>query len=156
MIQPLLEEIARLKMENETLRVSLDAATPEAEQLKKLYEALCHDYSKLRRKILGPLKERVPQHEAQQSLLTLLEALGRLENREEGAKANAEAVLKSLEAAQKKEKVEAKPHGRRDLSTFDLPVERVVIEPAERKLEGGELLQKIGEEVSEIIERRAA
>lgn len=156
MIQPLLEEVARLREENQTLRAARDAAVADVAQLKKVYAALCHEYSKLRRKIVGPQKERVARDEAQASLFVLLDALGRLENREEGAKANAEAVLNSLEESRKKEKVKRTPHGRRDLTLTELPVERIILEPAERHLPGGELLEKIGEEVSEIIERRAA
>lgn len=155
-IAPLLEEIARLREENGRLTAARDAALAEAAQLKKLYEDLCHEYSKLRRRILGPKKERVAVDEAQASLFALLDALGRLENREEGAKENAEAVLKTLEAAAKKKKKKRNPHGRRDLSLFDLAIERIVLEPAERLVDGGELLQKIGEEVSEVIERREA
>lgn len=152
----MLEEVARLRAENEMLRAARDAALADVAQLKKVYEALCHEYSKLRRKIVGPQKERVGRDEAQASLFVLLDALGRLENREAGAKANAEAVLKSLEESRKKEKAKRTPHGRRDLSLTELPVERIVLEPPERHLPGGELLEKIGEEVSEIIERRAA
>lgn len=153
-IAPLLAEVARLHEENQQLREARDAALADLQQLKKLYEALCHEYSKLRRKILGPLKERVSRNEAQQTLFELLEALGRLENGEPGAVANAEEVLNTLEDARKKEKAKRTPHGRRDFSLFELPVERVVLEPAERLLEGGELLEKIGEEVNEVLERR--
>lgn len=157
MIQPLLDEVARLREENEALRGARDAALSENVQLRKLYEALCHEYSKLRRRIVGPTKERVPQSEAQQSLFAILEALGRLENGDEGAKENAEAVLKSLSSSQKDKKPPRRtPHGRRDLALVELPIERIIFEPPERHLPGGDKLEKIGEEVSEIIERRAA
>jgi transposase len=49
-----------------------------------------------------------------------------------------------------------KPHGRRDLSLEDLPVEKITLEPPERLLPGGEALVKIGEEVSEHLDRRPA
>jgi transposase len=155
-IRPLLNEIARLKEDNEALRAERDTALADVKRLTTVYEALCHEYSKLRRQIVGPTKERVARDEAQQSLFILLDALGRLENREPGAKANAEAVLKSLEESREQEKPKRAPHGRRDLTLCELPVERVVLEPPERHLEGGELLEKIGEEVSEVLERRAA
>lgn len=64
--------------------------------------------------------------------------------------------VNSFEASRKKEKVKRTPHGRPDLTLTELPVERITLEPADRHLPGGELLEKIGEEVSEIIERRAA
>jgi transposase len=183
-IQPLLNEIARLKQENaalrsgkeaalaeaerlhaakdaavaqgEELRAARDAALADVQKLTKVYEALCHQYSLLRRQLIGPTKERVARDEAQQSLFQLLKVLGRLENREPGAKENAEALLKTLEEAKKKEKPARKPHGRRDLTLCELPTERVVLEPPERHREGGELLEKIGEEVNEVLERRAA
>jgi transposase len=59
-------------------------------------------------------------------------------------------------ARRKAEKKPPAPHGRRDLSTEDLPVETIVLEPPERLLPGGEALEKIGEEVSEQIDRRPA
>ncbi len=46
------------------------------------------------------------------------------------------------------------PHGRRKLSEEDLPVERLVIEPPEKQLAGGESLVKIGEEVSHHVDYR--
>ncbi len=158
MIQPLLNEVARLREENEALKRARDAALADVAQLKKLYEALCFEYSKLRRKVVGPARERVPSSEAQQSLFAILEALGRLETGEAGAKENAEAVLASLgqSVLAKKGKKKRTPHGRRDLTLVELPIERVVFEPPERSLPGGELLEKIGEEVTEVIERRAA
>lgn len=156
MIEPLLQEIVRLTAETATLRAAHDKAVAELAHLKKLYDALSHQYSLLRRKIIGPLKERVPVDEAQQSLFLVLEALGRLEGGDPEAKANAEAVLRDLAEASKKEKAKRTPHGRKNLTLTELPVERVVLEPAERLVEGGELLEKIGEEVSEILERRAA
>ena len=157
MIQPLLNEVARLREENQALREARDAALADVAQLKKLYEALCHEYSKLRRRIVGPTKEKVPTDEAQQSLFAILDALGRLDSGAAGAKENAEALLASLERAAKEKRTPRRtPHGRRDLSLVELPVERVVFEPPERLLPGGELLEKLGEEVSEVIERRAA
>lgn len=156
MIQPLLEEVARLREENEALKRARDLALADVAQLKKVYEALCNEYSKLRRKILGPTKERVPSSETQQSLFAILEALGRLESGDAGAKENAEKVLASLTQSLPKKEKKHTPHGRRDLSLVELPIERVVFEPPERTMQGGELLEKIGEEVTEVIERRAA
>ncbi len=59
-------------------------------------------------------------------------------------------------ARRKAEKKAPKPHGRRDLSLEDLPVEKFTLEPPECLLPGGEALVKIREEVSEHIDRRPA
>lgn len=152
-IQPLLDEVSRLRKENKALRAARDEAVAEAQHLRTVYEGLCHEYSKLRRKMLGPTKERVPSTEAQGSLLDLLGALGRVAVDEASARA---ALSKRDCVKPDRTRKEAAPHGRRNLAAFELPVERVVLEPPERLVRGGERLEKIGEEVSEIIERRPA
>ncbi|MFL5466672.1 MAG: hypothetical protein ACJ79N_06350, partial [Gemmatimonadaceae bacterium] len=60
------------------------------------------------------------------------------------------------EVARRKEQKTPKPHGRRDLSLEDLPVEEITLEPPERLLPGGEALEKIGVEISEHIDRPPA
>jgi transposase len=154
-VQPLRDEVKRLRRENAALKLARDAALADVERLKKLYDALCFEYSKLRRKVVGPTREHVPANDTQQSLFEILDVLGRLKTGDTAAESTAEALLDRLRSGEQKEKPEKKtPHGRRDFSTFDLPVERIVLEPAERQLPGGEQLEKIGEEVSEVIERR--
>lgn len=156
-MQPLRDEVKRLRKENAALKASRDAALADVERLKKLYDALCFEYSKLRRKVLGPTREHVPTNDAQQSLFEILDVLGRLKSGDAAAESTAEALLGRLRSSALEEKPAKKtPHGRRDFTAFDFPVERIVLEPAERQLPGGDALEKIGEEVSEVIERRPA
>src|SRR2546430_11621504 len=95
-IQPLLDEVKRLERENAELKAARDAALADVAQLKKLYDALCHEYAKLRRKVLGPTREHLPSNEAQQSLFEILDVLGRLKGGDASAQANAEALLDRL------------------------------------------------------------
>lgn len=139
--------------------------------LKKAYDKLLFDHDLLKRQTIGPKAERVRHEEAQTSILDLLAAIGRLQAGDGSA---AEDAQKALEAAQdalngeeeretdeeeekkKKKKPRASPHGRRKLSLEDLPLRRIVLEPAERFAPGGELLAKIGEEVTRLIDRQPA
>jgi len=154
-----LEEIRRLKGELAVVRAERDEAAAEAAELRKLYENLCHEYSKLRRKVMGPTREHVSVGEAQHSLFELLEKLGLVKTATKvEPKDELDGLRRRLEEGRRQEqkKRTAKPHGRRDLTGVDLPVERIVLEPSERLMKGGELLEKIGEEVAEVLERRPA
>jgi len=156
------EEIRRLKKELAVVRAERDAAVAEAAELRKLYENLCHEYSKLRRKVVGPSREHVPSSEAQHSLFEVLRKLGLVEKETEAeaekSQDELDALRRGLEEGSRRtqKKRMARPHGRRDLTGVDLPVERIVLEPPERLMKGGERLEKIGEEVAEVIERRPA
>jgi transposase len=152
-----LEEIRRLKEELAATGAERDEAVAEAAELRKLYEKLCHEYSKLRRKVVGPTSEHVPSGEAQRSLFELLEKLGLVKKEEVERKDELDSLRRGLEEGSRRtRKKGAKPHGRRDLTGVDLPVERIVLEPPERLMKGGELLTRIGEDVAELIERRPA
>lgn len=153
-------DVDELKRRYAEVLAERDRLVDERDRLKKRYDKLLLEYERLRRRLLGPTKERVAPPEAQLSLLGVLEALGRLEAGDEGAAAEAEALLEearaSLPPPPSPAKKSKKKHGRRDLSLEDLPVERIVLEPVERMAEGGELLEKIGEEVTEYLDRRPA
>lgn len=126
--------------------------------LKKTYDKLLFDYELLTRQTIGPKAERVRNAEAQMSLLSVLAALGRLQGGDESAAADAQAALDDARAAlEGKPRAKPKtPHGRRKVALEDLPAHRLVIEPLERKMPGGELLEKIGEEVTTVIDRKPA
>lgn len=128
--------------------------------LKKAYEKLLFEFEKLRRRLVGPTKEQVStEQDAQLSLLAVVAAMGRLEAGDLEAAGDVEDALlraKDLCSRDDKKANKGKPHGRRNVSLEDLPVERIVIDPPERSAPGGERFVKIGEEVSEHVEHRAA
>jgi hypothetical protein len=96
----------------------------------------------------------------------VLEALARAETGEAGAQQDVEAELAKLRAAAEEARAKeanggtvgkrGKGHGRRDFDAERAPIETIVLEPPERSLPGGELLIKIGEEVSEHFDYRPA
>lgn len=137
-----------------------DVLLADHAKLKKIYDELMFKYEKLRRRLLGPTKERVStEANAQLSLLAVLEALGRLGTGDASAAKDVEDALeraKKLCERDDEKKKRNKPTGRRDLKTENLRVVRIVIQPAERLAPGGERLVQIGEEVSEHLDRRAA
>jgi transposase len=126
--------------------------------LKKAYDKLLFEHEQLRRQTIGPKAEKVRHEEAQMSLLEVLAALGRLQAGDESAAHDAQAALDKAQAAL--DGNPAKPPrnrgGRRKLSLEDLPVQRVVLEPTERFAPGGEQLEKIGEEVTRLVDRTPA
>ncbi len=117
-------------------------------ELRKLHDGLTLALARLQRQLFGQKAERVPTADTQLPLLEILRALGRLPP-EASTSVEASPVVPGKE---KKKKVT--PHGRRKLSEEDLPVERLVIEPPEKQLAGGESLVKIGEEVSHHVDYR--
>ena len=152
-------------------RNSLQAAI---ENILKEHEAmvirLTTEILVLKRQLFGPKAERIKNAEAQQSLFDILKDMGRLQGGDVSAGERAEAMLgelrdesergtpdddgsKRLPPRRKKQKKQT-PHGRRKLNEANLPVERIVIEPLERKLEGGNELVKIGEEKSSHLDYR--
>jgi transposase len=87
-----------------------------------------------------------------------MEALGRAEHGDEGARKDVHAELKKLRAAanakRDEKKARQKAHGKRDVSQENLPVHTIVLEPPERLIDGGDALIKIGEEVAEHLDYR--
>ncbi len=118
-------------------------------ELRKLHDGLTLALARLQRQLFGQKAERVPTADTQLPLLEILRALGRLPP-EASTSVEASPVVPGKEKKKKK----VTPHGRRKLSEEDLPVERLVIEPPEKQLAGGESLVKIGEEVSHHVDYR--
>jgi transposase len=156
-------ELAAAKRERDELRVRAERAEHERNEFKKLYELVLLELERLKRQLFGQKAETVDPDQVQLAFAPVLEALERART---GSEAAAEEVVSELEklrerakaevARRKAEKKAPKPHGRRDLSLEDLPVEKITLEPPERLLPGGEALVKIGEEVSEHLDRRPA
>jgi len=156
-------ELVAAKRERDEFRARAERAEHERNEFKKLYELVLLELERLKRQLFGQKAETVDPDQVQLAFTPVLEALERART---GSEAAAEAVVSELEklrerataevARRKAEKKAAKPHGRRDLSLENLPVEKITLEPPERLLPGGEALVKIGEEVSEHIDRRPA
>jgi len=125
------------------LEAALAAAVAARDQYKALYEQLREDYEKLKQGLLGQKAERVTPDDRQLTL-ALLETLLTQHGAPELAK---------------KERVRAhertKPRGRQPLPAH-LPRVDVELIPHEVQQQGLEHFRRIGEEVSEVLERRRA
>ena len=156
-------KLAAVERERDEFRIRAERAEHERNEFKKLYELVLFELERLKRQLFGQKAETVEPDQVQLAFAPVLEALERART---GGETAAEEVVSELEklreraqaevARRKAEKKAQKPHGRRDLSLEDLPVEKSTLEPPERLLPGGEALVKIGEEVSEHIDRRPA
>lgn len=144
-----------------TLRARHTETVAMLEALKKAYDKLLFEHELLKRQVLGPKAERIKNAKAQEELplLEFLAAIGRLQDGDETALGAAQKALdeatKKLGELQKRRKPKT-PHGRRQLQLEDLPLLRVVLLPAERLAPGGDKLIKVGEEVTQLVERTPA
>ena len=134
------------------------------EALKKAYDKLLFEHELLKRQVLGPKAERVKNAQAQAELplLEFVAAIGRLQAGDESALDDAQRALDeataALEGGDDAPEKPSRPggHGRRKLQLEDLPLHRIVLLPPERLAPGGEKLVKIGEEVTQLVERQPA
>jgi len=126
------------------LEAALAAALEARDQYKALYEQLREDYEKLKQGLLGQKAERVTPDERQLTLALIETLLA-----EHGAPEEA----KKTRAVRGHER--AKPSGRKPLPEH-LPRVDVELIPHEVQQGGLENFRRIGEEVSEVLERRRA
>ena len=144
-----------------------ERAEHEREQYRKLYMLVLYELERLKRQLFGKKAETVDPAQVQLVFGPVFDALARAEQGVEGAQDDVRAELEKLKAAAELAKAEAeankpksgkqrKGHGRRDFDNEQAPVVEIVLEPPERKLPGGELLEKIDDEVSEHFEYRPA
>lgn len=124
-------------------------AEHEREEYRKLYELASLELDRLRRHLFGRKAEAVSAAQTQLAFEQVASGLF--------PKPLADALLEAPRQQPQAPAPEKKrtPHGRRPLPEH-LPVERVEILPAEVKVEGEEAFERIGEEVSETLEWRAA
>jgi len=159
--------IAALEAELARLRQERDRAQHESEQYRKLYTLVLYELERLKRQLFGKKAESVDPAQVQLAFAPVLDALARAERGEGHAEADVEAELQKLRelaglnpppapAPGAHKNGGKRAHGRRDFSKEKAPVETIVLEPPERSLPGGELLVKIGEEVSEHFDYRPA
>jgi transposase len=154
--------LAALTCEREEFKARAERAEHERNEFRKLYMLVLLELARLKRELFGQKAETVDPAQVQLAFSPVLEALERARAGEAAAgevESELEKLRKRAKAEvdrRKAEKIPPKPHGRRDLSLENLPVETITLEPPERLLPGGEALEKIGEEVSEHIDRRPA
>jgi len=143
------QRLSALEAAREELVGKLEQAQKEREEYRRVYLALLEAYRKLEMGLLGQKRERFTGAEPKEQLaLSLLAMLT-----ESGAPAQPEAE------PEQKQKVEAherrKSTGRKPLPEH-LPRILVEVLPPEVQQAGLEAFERIGEEVSEVLERRSA
>jgi transposase len=120
----------------------------DVEHYRELYLTALEQCRKLERGLLGPKRERLPPNEAQLSMAVLGQMLG------DRAAAAAMVGADDEPAVDKvREHERRKPTGRRPLSDT-LPRVDIEIVPPEVEREGRDAFERIGEEISETVERR--
>ncbi len=136
-----------LQHELQQLKAAVERVEGERDKYRKCYEDLLEAYRKLEKGLLGQKAERLPKDEAQLTLDILGTLLGKAQSAE-----NAEAD------EEPDDDIEVGGHTRRRNGRKPLPehLPRVVVEvvPLEVQQEGLDAFARIGEEVSEVIERR--
>jgi transposase len=141
-------EVARLAAAVATLAADRDRFAAEREQYQALYLQALAQCRKLELGLLGQKAERLSPNDAQLSLAVLAELLGRAATPEPApAPAPAPQVVR--------EHTRAKPTGRKPLPA-DLPRVEIELVPPEVERAGRDAFDRIGEDVSETIERRPA
>jgi transposase len=143
------QRLAALEAAREELVGKLEQAEKERDEYRRVYLALLEAYRKLEAGLFGQKRERFTDAEPKEQLaLALLAMLT-----EGGASAQPEA------SPEQKQKVEAhtrrKSTGRKPLPEH-LPRILVEVLPPEVQQAGLEAFERIGEEVSEVLERRSA
>lgn len=153
--------LAVLAQERDELRARAEQAEHERNEFRKLYLLVTYELGRLKRQLFGRKAETVDPAQVQLAFGPVLEALERASQGGTSEAGQVESELAKLReraqaevARRKAQKEPPKPHGRRDLSLENLPVEEIRLEPPERLLPGGEALELIGEEVSEHVDYR--
>jgi transposase len=144
-----LEALARRLEELEQRQVAIEGERDEAKRQRdayhKLYLDLMERYRKLERGLVGKTVERLREDGAQLSLAVLGLALDEREA----------AAIDDLQQEEVRAHKRAKPTGRKPIPD-DLPRVEIEIVPDEVRQEGLDAFERIGEEVTEVLERRPA
>ena len=155
--------LAALALERDEMKARAERAEHDRDQFKKLYLLVALELERLKRQLFGQKAEMVDPAQVQLAFAPVLKALERAEGGGQEASEEVESELSKLRKRaqaevdrRKAEKKKPKPHGRRDVSLENLPVETITLEPPERLVPGGDALVWIGDEVSEQIDRRPA
>lgn len=127
------------------LRDALLKTAHERDEYKKLYLLLLEKCKKLEAGLLGQKAERLPKNEQQLTLSLLQMLLG-----EAAPEPSPEPDTQEVKAHERR-----KPTGRRPLPE-NLPRVDIELLPPEVQREGLDAFERIGQEVSEVLERRPA
>lgn len=146
-------EYDALKVENVDLKARCETLESQVERLRAVYLETLETVKKLERGIIGPKTERLAPDGNQLAFDVLSTLLGA-----EGADPDVLAELERQKQARAQEKSAAKtrkPTGRKPLPA-ELPRVEIKVVPPEVEQEGLDAFNRIGEEVSEVVERRPA
>lgn len=125
------------------LHARIETLTVEREQYRELYLRTLEQCRKLELGILGQKAERLGANDAQLTMAVLATLLGR------------SAAVEPVAEQPVREHTRAKPTGRKPLPE-NLPRVEVEVLPDEVQREGLDAFERIGEDVSETVERRPA
>jgi len=134
---------AELERSHNELRELHAQVERERDEYRKLYELVREEAERLRRGLLGQKRERLPDDARQLTMQMLGLAL-------QSDTAEAEVPTQEIRSHERK-----KPTGRKPLPET-LPVVRVELKPVEVEKQGTDAFVRIGEDVSEVLERRPA
>lgn len=134
--------IAKIEAQLGQIATERDKYRDERDEYRKLYNLLREENEKLRVGLLGQKAEKKPSEIRQLTLDVLATALTAKELQEEAKQ-------------EVKEHKRKKPTGRKPLPE-DLPLVEIDLVPDEVKRLGEDAFKRIGEEVSEVLERRPA
>lgn len=154
------ERLEALVAERDQLAQQRDQAVHERDEYRKLYLSMIELNRKLEMGLRGQKAEKLPPVDAQITMALLATLLAQplpvQANAAEDEPSKADAVDDEapLPAEGSKDKPRAKP-GRKPLPA-ELPRVEVRIVPPEVEREGTDQYEQIGEEVSEVVERRKA
>ncbi len=141
----LARRLEKMEQEQERLREALSAAEQARDQFHKLYLEMMERCCRLERGLLGQKAQKLPPDSSQLSFQVLQQMLG------DKAVRDAE----QLEVQPVKAHERSKPTGRKPLPE-DLPRVDIEIVPEQVQREGLDRFKRIGEEVTEVLERRPA
>ena len=132
----------------QSLQKSKEKAEHERNEYRKLYELVLLELERLRRQLFGRKSERVADEQLALQFMQIAEAVRALEEKTE-----AEPMPNSVRRTGKEKK--KTPHGRQTLPEH-LPLERIELPAPVEVAENPDDYKKVGEDVSETLERRPA
>jgi transposase len=140
------------------LEKKLDRTSHEREEYRKLYELATLELERLRRHVFGKKSERVSADQLAMSFGAIAQLLGAAEASTEQTEADEEACARPNDGGGDTEDTpkRKRPRAGRQPLPQHLPVETIVLLPAELKGDERDDFECIGEEVSETLEHRSA
>jgi transposase len=143
-IDALGQRLGELQREQERLQQSLQSVERARDEYRALYQQMPERCRKLERGLFGQKAERLPVHESQLALAVLASVLG-----EQAGEITA-APVEEVRAHQRK-----KPTGRNVLPE-EIPRVEIEIVPDQVQREGLDAFERIGQDTTEVLERRPA